>query len=148
MWWECSTLFPLWASVEDLLSEILHYPFKLTPKLAILDINLVDLPTQHRTLVHHTLLANRLTKALTERPHTLLLSRRFWIVTTPNSTVKLNWSHHCILWIGKWRSGLIGWHLGIAVRTFSILLSRWSWPDHLHCYLFFFFEALKVLFDD
>lgn len=63
MWWECSVLLPLWASVEHLISEILHYPFTLTPEVAILDINLIDFPPCHRTLVHHILIAVRMTIA-------------------------------------------------------------------------------------
>lgn len=71
MWWECSVLLPLWAAVEQLISELLHYPFTLTPELPILGINLIDFPPCHRTIIHRILIVVRMTIAHHwKAPHT------------------------------------------------------------------------------
>lgn len=58
--WTCPHLQQLWLGVQNMLREVLHLPITLTPQLAILNLNIDELPTHLRQVTVHILLATKL----------------------------------------------------------------------------------------
>lgn len=58
--WSCPALTRLWKEVQNILQDIFHFPLKLTPQIAILNINIESLPPTYRLVTTHILLATRL----------------------------------------------------------------------------------------
>lgn len=89
MWWSCPLLSNFWSQIADLIIELTGYHISLSPELAILDINLVDIPLCFRTIIHHILLAARISIA------------RIWKQPTAPSISEIikrvNFSCHCEL---------------------------------------------------
>lgn len=63
MWWSCPCISIFWEKVSDLISELTHINFPLTPELAVLDIDKVDVPIPFQTVVHQVLFAARISIA-------------------------------------------------------------------------------------
>lgn len=57
--------------VTNLLNELTGIPTTLSPELAVLDIDLIDIPSNFKILIHHILFAARLAIAQNwKTPHT------------------------------------------------------------------------------
>lgn len=60
MWWSCPIISPFWLTVQNLIKEITGLRLTLAPELVVLDIDLFDLPRPLQIIVHHILLAARI----------------------------------------------------------------------------------------
>lgn len=77
MWWVCPIISPFWLQVQALISEITGLQISLSPELAVLDIDLFDLPRPMQVIIHHILLAARISIA------------RLWKTSTTPSLTEL-----------------------------------------------------------
>lgn len=80
--WSCPALITLWKEVECFIQDICHLPIKLTPQLAILNLNTELLPPPFRLVITHILLATR-----------LLITRRWQTTLSPTLTEVITLVH-------------------------------------------------------
>lgn len=63
IFWKCPLISKLWEDVSHLISSVTGQKTTLTPDLALLHINLVDVPKRYRKIVLHILLSTKLVLA-------------------------------------------------------------------------------------